>query len=213
MKLTADKKTFDAVIFDVDGVIWDSTDIAAIAYNKAFEEDDVDLGVTGDDLKKLFGLTMDRIFEMLLPEYPLEERRVLQEKSISYEQETLGNIEPHFFPGMPDVIKKLAEKYPVYIVSNSHKGYIEEVIRYGKLEKYIKGHLCFGDTGVSKGKTLKILIDREGLKAPVYVGDIQGDADACREAGLDIICAAYGFGEIREPYAQVDSPAELLELL
>lgn len=55
------------------------------------------------------------------------------------------------------------------------------------IEHFIKDHLCFGETGVSKGQTLRMLIDRNHLSSPVYVGDTQGDADACHAAGIPFI--------------------------
>ena len=45
----------------------------------------------------------------------------------------------------------------------------------------------------------------------VYVGDTQGDADACREAGVPMVYAAYGFGDVKEPWAVIQSMGELLE--
>ena len=54
---------------------------------------------------------------------------------------------------------------------------------------YIKDHLCFGETLVPKGETILMLMERNGLKEPVYIGDTQGDADACAYAGIPFIFA------------------------
>ena len=67
------------------------------------------------------------------------------------------------------------------------------------LAPYIKDHLCFGETQTPKGDTIRTLVARNGLKAPVYVGDTQGDADACKAAGVPFIFAEYGFGDVRMP--------------
>ena len=46
----------DSIIFDVDGTLWDCTDTVAQAWNDMFEkEPDINIRLTGDDLKKLFG--------------------------------------------------------------------------------------------------------------------------------------------------------------
>ncbi len=45
-----------------------------------------------------------------------------------------------------------------------------------------------------KDKRFRMLIDRNHLSSPVYVGDTQGDADACHAAGIPFIFAEYGFG-------------------
>ena len=47
----------------------------------------------------------------------------------------------------------------------------------------------------------------------VYVGDIQGDYDASRAAGVDFIHAAYGFGTIREEVPKIDRFSDLPEVM
>ncbi len=206
-------KQFDSVIFDIDGTIWDSTEVVAQSYNDVFERENVDRRVTSDDLRGLFGRTMDEIFDKLFPDTDEKLKRKLQEGCVEAEQIKLKNTPGKFYEGIIETINRLAEKYPLYIVSNAQSGYIEKVMAYGGFEKEIKAHLCFGDTGVSKGETIKILMEREKINNPVYIGDIQGDADACKKAGIDIIYASYGFGKIENPYAVIDKPLDLLNIL
>ena len=49
---------------------------------------------------------------------------------------------------------------------------------------------------MSKGETILMLMERNGLKDPVYIGDTQGDADACAYAGIPFIFAEYGLGAV-----------------
>ena len=52
----------DGLIFDVDGTLWDSTDLVAKAWNYVLEtETNLPADVTGDLLKTLFGKPMDEI--------------------------------------------------------------------------------------------------------------------------------------------------------
>ena len=45
----------DSIIFDIDGTIWNSTDVVAMAWNKALEKENINVRVTADQLKGLFG--------------------------------------------------------------------------------------------------------------------------------------------------------------
>ena len=36
----------DSIIFDIDGTIWNSTDVVAMAWNKALEKENLDVRVT-----------------------------------------------------------------------------------------------------------------------------------------------------------------------
>ena len=53
---------FDGIILDVDGTIWNTTQIVAEAWNKAIKENFPEVQpVTADILKGQFGKTMDVI--------------------------------------------------------------------------------------------------------------------------------------------------------
>ena len=126
-----------------------------------------------------------------------------------------GNLRDHpgvVYDGVADTIRKLYEKYPLFIVSNCQLGYIEVTMKGAGIESFIKDHLCFGETQVSKGETLLMLMERNNLKSPVYVGDTQGDADACRFAGIPFIFAEYGFGDVPDAETRIRSFLELGEM-
>ena len=80
------------------------------------------------------------------------------------------------------------------------------------LAPYIKDHLCFGETQTPKGDTIRTLVGRNALKAPVYVGDTQGDADACKAAGVPFIFAEYGFGSVPDAGLKIRTFPELKNL-
>lgn len=58
----------DSIIFDIDGTIWNSTDVVAMAWNKALEKENLDVRVTADQLKGLFGRLLPDIAKAILPE-------------------------------------------------------------------------------------------------------------------------------------------------
>src|SRR5699024_6611580 len=135
-------------------------------------------------LSGLFGKTMTEIGRALFPDDPEEEQARILDICFRYENDYLRDHPGVVYDGVADTIRKLYEKYPLFIVSNCQLGYIEVTMKGAGIESFIKDHLCFGETQVSKGETLLMLMERNNLKSPVYVGDTQGDADACRFAGI-----------------------------
>ena len=87
------------------------------------------------------------------------------------------------------------------------------MLRTTGLGPYIRDHLCFGETQVPKGETIRMLIERNNLQSPVYVGDTQGDADSCKTAGIPFIFAEYGFGDVPDARTRIHTFSDLTKLL
>lgn len=187
---------YDSIILDVDGTIWNTTGIVADAWNLAFDKYFPQVPhVTAEILKGQFGKPMDVIADNLFPMLSKDEKKLLMEKCCEMEQAALmENTKDIAYDGVIETIKKLSQKIPVFIVSNCQSGYIEVVMEKNGIAEYIKDFECFGNTGLLKDQNIRLIIERNNLKAAAYVGDTQGDYEACKKAGVPFIWAAYGFG-------------------
>ncbi|SCY20935.1 phosphoglycolate phosphatase [Lachnospiraceae bacterium XBB2008] len=189
-------------IFDVDGTLWDTTEIVAIAWNDAVEDAGLgeELGrfIKADMLKKEFGKPMDVIIDDLFPGQTQDKKDEIMLRVKIREQEYVsGCTEDLSYPGVVDTIKKLAEDNGLYIVSNCQEGYIPLVTDKLGITEYIKDQECFGTTGLLKADNIRLVLERNGISAEdaVYIGDTKGDYDSALEAGVGFIYAAYGFGD------------------
>ena len=204
----------DGIIFDVDGTLWDSTEQVAQVWNRAVRENtDLDIQVGADDLRRLFGKTMAEIASELFPSSSAENQKQIMDSCYSYENEYLETHPGELYEGVVDTFHALSKKFKLYIVSNCQCGYIELFLRSTGLEDCVADHLCFGETSVSKGRTIRLLMERNHLEHVVYVGDTQGDADACKEADVPFILAEYGFGEVPDARQRIRSISELCQML
>ena len=200
----------DSIIFDVDGTIWDSTQSVADSWNKAIREhSDLDLTLDPVSLSRVFGKTMTEIADALFPALDTEARMKLLDACYAEENRYLEDHPGLLYDGVAGTIRNLSLRYPLYIVSNCQCGYIEVMLKTSGLAPYIKDHLCFGETLRPKGETIRMLMEKNGLKAPVYVGDTQGDADACKTAGIPFIFAEYGFGDVPDAATRIQRFSDL----
>ena len=203
----------DSIIFDVDGTLWDSADSVAAAWNLAIKKfSSLDITLDREILGSVFGKTMTDIGDILFPSLSETEKDSLLSACCELENNYLKNHPGIIYEGVADTIEKLSKKYPLFIVSNCQCGYIEATMQAIGIEHFIKDHLCFGETGVSIGQTIRMLIDRNHLSSPVYVGDTQGDADACHAAGIPFIFAEYGFGNVPDAKMTIHKFSDLLNL-
>jgi phosphoglycolate phosphatase len=206
----------DGIIFDVDGTLWNSTPIVEMAWNQALKDEGYgDISVTAKQLTGLFGKPMHEIIEAIMPDVPQSEREAFAPKCFGYEHEYLTKKPGIMYPKILETIKELAVDHEIFIVSNCQAGYIELFLSWTDIKDLVKDHVCLGDNGLLKAENIKLIVDKHGLKDPVYVGDIQGDADASNAVGVKFIHAAYGFGRVREEdiYATVNEPWELIDIV
>ena len=69
---------YDGIILDIDGTIWNTTGIVAVAWNRAIDMSGFNARkVVAQDLQKEFGKTMDKIAESLWPDLNADERAIL----------------------------------------------------------------------------------------------------------------------------------------
>ena len=205
---------YESLIFDIDGTLWDSRALVAEGYNIQLKAEGLEhLCVTAEDLKPLFGKVMTEIADAILATIPVEERYELMDRCMKTENDYLFENECNIgYPRVKETMAELAKKHRLFIVSNAQCGYPELCIDKLGLGDYIQGHMCFGDTGTSKGKTIRTLMERHNIENCIYIGDTQGDYEATVEAGVPFLWCTFGFGSPEGYEAKIDAFEDLLTL-
>ena len=210
-------KSYDGIIFDLDGTMWDTRKPICEAWNIILSrhEEIHRAPIVEADLNDCMGLPMYDIAAKLFPDEAESVRNALMDELCTFENGYLAEKGGILYPELAETLYALSQKYPLYIVSNCQDGYIESFLTAHLMSDFIKDTECWGRTFLSKGESNKILMERNGLKNPVYVCDTSGDAKSAEDAGIDFIYAAYGFGEVSDDryVAKIDSFSELEKIL
>lgn len=198
------------IIFDMDGTLWDSASEVAKSWTQVVAERYTpDRVITEEDLQRVMGKTMDQLAAALFPELPEKRRMTLLRECCDRENEYLRKHGGKLYPDLEETLKKLQQKYPLYVVSNCQSGYIEAFLEYYHLEAYFEDIECYGNNGLKKGENIRRVMERNHLTDAVYVGDIQGDYEASMEAGAKFIHAAYGFGRMEQKVPKINELSRL----
>ena len=202
----------DSIIFDLDGTLWDASETVVRAFNDSIQAIGFDINLTSQTVRDFSGMKMDDIFTQyfsFVPKGKLKEfETIYAEKESQYLQQFGGEL----FPKVKETLEKLAENYRLFIVSNCMKGYIENFIEFFSFEDLFEDFECFGNDGLPKDKKIRMIVERNNLQNPVYVGDTIWDKESSEKAGVDFIHAAYGFGKIENPKVQIQNFEDLLLL-
>lgn len=206
---------YDGIILDIDGTIWNTTNIVAQAWNDGIEALKVNTKkITAQILQKEFGKPMDQIALDLWGDIPLEKRTQLLEECCKREQIAVKENKTDItYSNVVSTIQSLADKVDFFIVSNCHDGYIELMMEKTGIKSCIKDFESFGKTGLQKNENIALVCQRNNLKKPVYIGDTQGDKDACTKANIPFIWASYGFGKPDSFDAKITDFCELENLI
>lgn len=204
----------DAVIFDIDGTITNSTNAIIRSWNRHLSSLEYPHVLLDEELAgSLMGKTMDDWAMAVLPELPLSISRPITENMEEKENEEIRTHGTDLYPDVKEVFELLSREYDLFILSNCGKGYIEAVMAYAGIEEYVKGHLCYGDNLLDKPDNLKKMIRDHDLKHPVYVGDTARDEECCKIADVPFIFVSWGFGDVPDAEYRADSTKELPEVI
>ena len=206
-------KTFDGIIFDLDGTLWDARKSICGTWNKVLREHFPHLGqLTVEHFNQQMGKLLPDIGRSLFPQEPEDSIDRLLELCCSEENEYIRHHGGELFEGLEEMLERLSRDAKLYIVSNCQSGYIEAFFEAHGLENYFADIQDSGAPGSCKANNIKEVVRRNGICRPVYVGDTHLDGESSREAGVPFIWANYGFGNTVEYDDIAMSVSELPEV-
>ncbi len=198
------------VIFDFDGTLADTLDLAFRIYN----EHRGDFGSKEIDIKNLevyqklgYKKAMKQLGVRwtMLPKIALTVSREMKQH--------MDEVKP--FPGVIDVLHDLKKEGISTGVLTSNNGVlVREFLEKNEFPAF--DFLVSEKTLFGKEKALKKIIKRHDLNKDrvIYVGDEPRDVNACQKAGIPVIGVSWGFGgvaglEPSKPDKIVDSSKQL----
>lgn len=204
----------DSIVFDLDGTLWDTTHACAVAWNAVLARHEIPYRtINAEDVRRVTGRPHDECIRVTFDDLDSGLVELLVEGTATEDNETILRLGGELYPGVVEGLKRLAARHPLFIVSNCQRGYIENFLAYAGLESLFTDFECIGNTGEPKSENLRRVIERNGLRQPIMVGDTTGDEVAARACGVPFVFVTYGFGEAEEPDRRVDSFPELVELV
>ena len=197
-----------AVIFDLDGTLWDSTKQVCEIWNTVFKEEKIPL-ITVDTVKGCMGKTNEEISRIVFHGLEETEQNRIMDRCAEEEVKYFDQHGAVLYEGVDEILHELKESYNLYIVSNCQNGYVQAFLHSHGFEDCFADIEMSGRTGKSKAENIRLIIERNRINEAVYVGDTGSDQNAAVQAGIPFIYASYGFGEISDVSNVIHSFHEL----
>ncbi|MBP3350138.1 MAG: HAD family hydrolase [Bacteroidaceae bacterium] len=196
----------DALIFDMDGTLWDAVDTYAEIWNMAFERENIERRITRADLLALIGTPIDDIMRHFVPAERVEHLLKTIAELVVTELPRLGG---KLYEGVQEGVAELSKHYKLFMLSNCDELELPIFVRYAGIESYITDTIAYGNTRLRKAENMRLLAEKYHLQHPVYVGDTDGDCREAHRAGVPFVWMSYGFGTTDNAQLQFDTFADM----
>jgi phosphoglycolate phosphatase len=202
---------YDGLIFDLDGTMWSSAQNCACAIKKMKEKHPEIRTFTIEHTSSTMGFSNRQTQEYYFNEFSEEKAEMLTKEFLADITNEIMENGGMLYPDVVDTLKKLKERYRLFIVSNCGHGFVEAFMRQSGTEDLFEDYEYCSRTGLEKGGNIKLIVERNNLKNAAYVGDTVMDQKGASDAGIDFIYAEYGFGKL-EADKRIKCFSQLLEL-
>lgn len=198
------------IIFDFDGVLADSMDLAVSVLNVVGAKYKLS-GITLEDVKQIgvSGLIKKYNISSLLLPFLIREARIEISKRIDL-------VKP--IKGIEHVLKKLSKNFQLGILTSNTEKNVSTFLKKNTW-KDLFAFIVAGSSIFGKDKVLKKIVKEKGIDISrvVYVGDETRDIQAANKLNIPIISVTWGYESINllkplSPDYIAKKPADLLKI-
>ncbi|WAA12513.1 HAD-IA family hydrolase [Fervidibacillus halotolerans] len=214
----------DALIFDIDGTIFQTESILNDVYFLTFQSLKEKGYFHGDipPIEKMYrclGMILDEIWDKLLPGASQEARDYASKRMLELEMEALKNGNGNLYPGVRETLQTLHQRgYRLFVASNGLEDYVKGVVNYCGLEGlFEKVYSADEFQTTSKVDLVKLILENHGLKHAWMIGDRSSDVEAGKQNNLFVVGCDYATfkkdGELDGANLVINEMKELLTYL
>ena len=204
----------DAIVFDLDGTLWDTCETCATAWNEVLASLAMPYRpITANDVRAIAGQPHLDAIRRSFPDLAEPDIVRIADATAIADNTAVARDGGVLYPGVREHVPALARRVPLLIVSNCQQGYIETFLGWSGLGPHFVDFECWGNTGRTKAENLGAVIARNGFQRPCFVGDTEGDRSAAQQNAVPFVYASYGFGEVARHDYRIDRFADMATLI
>lgn len=184
------------ILWDLDGTLLDTLDDLTSALNAVLEQSGY-LPRTREEVRAFVGNGPYWLIRRALPESVDDEERyrVLAAFREYYKTHVVEHTRP--FAGIPEVLQKLGQQYPMAVVSNKQDEAVKALCAH-----FFPGIYALGETEICPRKPAPDMIQKAmadlGVETCIYIGDSEVDVQTAKNAQVPCLSVVWGFRDENE---------------
>ncbi len=192
-----------AIIFDMDGTLFQTNLILEEALERTFEKLRSkklwNEATPIDTYRQIMGVPLQVVWQTLCPEHSKEVRE--QSNAWFHEQlvQLIRSKKGALYKGVEDTLIKLAVNHPIYIASNGQTPYLQAIYETYELQQWvIKFYSIDGIESGNKSELVQRVIEENQLETGYVIGDRLSDFVAAKDNGFQSIGVRFDFAQENE---------------
>lgn len=179
----------------MDGTLWNAVSTYAKAWNEYFKSEGISQYIDAKMLGSLMGVDEKIVLGKILPHMEEMQRSlVYRERVIPLIYRWVEMQGGELYEGVIPGLKRLSEKYKLFIVSNCPEKLIEYFMDWASVQQWITGSMAYGQNFNTKRENILLIKEKYQLINPIYVGDTDSDRIHSEKVPIPFIYMDYGFG-------------------
>lgn len=222
--MTTRRQLPEAMLFDLDGTLFQTETLLLPAYHATFDElraKGLYEGETPPEERILgaLGMLLEHIWMRVMPEASIATHQEANKLLIKYQVQGLQEGRGVLYEGVAETLQILHDKgVRLFVASNGLESYVKEVMAAKGLAPIFEGLYSAGEFQTrSKVDLVNILLETYGIESAWMVGDRSSDVEAGLQNNLTVVACDYaGFREADElegAHIRIRHFAELLDYI
>lgn len=210
-----------AIIFDMDGTLFQTNLILEPALEATFEELRRKKLWEGaapvEKYREIMGATLPEVWQTLCPHHAEETRKssnaLFHEHLIRFIKGQKGAL----YDQVEETLEQLSSKYRLYIASNGQVEYLKAIVETYRLDRYIENTYSIERIeSRNKSELVQLVKEENEIKNGFVVGDRASDIRGAKDNGFTSIGVRFDFSqesELKQADYVVDSFSDILAIL
>ncbi|MDN4607687.1 HAD family hydrolase [Sporosarcina highlanderae] len=188
-----------AIIFDMDGTLFQTDTILELALEDTFEHlrsmDKWNTMTPIEKYREIMGVPLPKVWETLLPNHSNEERDYTDAFFLKRLLENISIGRGALYPNVKEVFSYLkGNNYSIYIASNGLTEYLRAIASYYNLDNWVTEMFSIQQIdSLNKSELVHSIIKKYGITNGAVVGDRLSDINAAKENGLIAVGCNFDF--------------------
>jgi phosphoglycolate phosphatase-like HAD superfamily hydrolase len=198
-----------AVIFDMDGTLFQTNRILELSLEETFEllrgKSLWDKETPIDIYRRIMGVPLPAVWETLLQNHSIDTRNLAND---FFQKQLIGCIHSgkgELYPNVAEIFRNLKNNhFPIFIASNGQTEYLDAIVHYYSLQELITEMFSIQQiASQNKSELVGKIVKKYKLKKGFVVGDRLSDFLAAKDNNLISIGCRFDFAQ-EEELSQAD---------